>query len=317
MTEFPETFHVPSPMGNGFELFVMHQSAAAHVTARGCALYVHGATFPSSLAVGFKFDGASWMDDLANAGFDVWAFDFHGYGRSSRYREMSEAPTANGPLGRTPIAARQIDTVVRFVLEHTKRDHLHLIAHSWGTQPVALFASRNPTRIDRLVLFGPILRRELPNLPNPETVQAYRFWTLDEQWNRFVEDVPKDRPPVLLKRHFERWAPLYLATDPASETRTPRAVMTPLGPQADILASWSGALPYDPAAIRAPMLVVRGEWDSLCTDADVQRLRSVFPRGATLRDIKIPRATHLMHLEEGRVDLYRVTREFLTERGPT
>ena len=93
--------------------------------------------------------------------------------------------------------------------------------------------------------------------------------------------------------------------------------MTPSGPQADILASWSGALPYDPATIRAPTLVVRGEWDSLCADSDVQWLRSVFPGGATLRDIKIPRATHLMHLEEGRVDLYRATRDFLTEEKPT
>jgi cytochrome P450/pimeloyl-ACP methyl ester carboxylesterase len=316
MTEVQETLHIPSPMGDGFELFIMHQPAAAHGAARGGVLYVHGATFPSGLAVGFKLDGASWMDDLANAGFDVWAFDFHGYGGSSRYREMREASTANGPLGRAPVVAEQIDAVVQFVLERTKRDRLHLIAHSWGTQPAALFASRNPNRVDRLVFFGPILRRELPNLPSPESVPAYRFWTVDEQWKRFVEDAPKNHAPVLRKQDFERWAPLYLATDPASETRAPRAVMTPAGPQADILASWAGALPYDPATIRAPMLVVRGEWDSLCTDADVQWLRSVFPDGATLRDIKIPRATHLMHLEEGRVHLYRATREFLTGETP-
>lgn len=310
-------FRIASPIDTGLELSIVHQPPPPGVAARGCVLYVHGATFPSGLAVGFRFDHLSWMDHLANAGFDAWAFDFHGYGASSRYREMNEAPTTNEPLGRTPIAAEQIDAVARFVLARTNRDRLHLIAHSWGTQPAASFASRQPERIDRLVLFAPILRRELPNLPSPESLPAYRFWTIEEQWNRFVEDVPKGHPAVLLKRHFERWAPAYLATDPASASRTPPSVITPAGPQADILASWSGTLPYEPAAIGAATLVVRGEWDSLCTDADVQWLRATFRRGVTLRDTKIPKATHLMHLEEARVDLYRATRAFLTGEEPT
>jgi pimeloyl-ACP methyl ester carboxylesterase len=317
VAEFPETFRITSPVAVGLDLSVAHQPRASDARPRGCVLYVHGATFPSRLAVGFKFDGLSWMDDLASAGFDVWAFDFHGYGASSRYREMNEAPTGNGPLGRAPFAAEQIDTVVRFILGRTGSDRLHLIAHSWGTQPAGLFASRQPKRIDRLVLFAPILQRELANLPSPENLPAYRFWTIEEQWNRFVEDVPKDHAAVLLERHFERWAPAYLATDPESATRTPPSVITPAGPQADILASWSGTLPYEPAAIQAATLVVRGAWDSLCTDTDVRWLCSVFRRGVTLQDAKIPKATHLMHLEEGRFHLYRATREFLTEKEPS
>lgn len=204
-----------------------------------------------------------------------------------------------------------------FVRTQTGCDRLHLLAHSWGTQPTALFASRHPLQVERLVLFAPILRRELPNLPKPESIPAYRFWTVDEQWGRFVEDVPKSHPPVLLKRHFERWAPAYLETDRESMTRNPPAVMTPTGPQADVLASWSGALPYEPCEIRTATLVVRGTWDSLSTDADVRWLRSAFHRRVTLRDIKVPGATHLMHLEERRVDLYRATREFLTQGEQT
>jgi len=161
------------------------------------------------------------------------------------------------------------------------------------------------------VLFGPILQRELPNLPNPGTLPAYRVITVEEQWKRFVEDVPKDQPPVLLERHFERWVPAYLASDPDSGTHSPPAVKTPGGPSADILASWSGALPYEPAAIRAPTLLVRGEWDRLCTDGDAQWLRSALSDTVALRDVKIPRATHLMHLEESRFDLYCATRDFL------
>lgn len=311
-----ETFHIPSPLDTELELSVVHQPPVLGTSVRGIALYVHGATFASGLAVGFKFDGASWMDDLAQAGFDAWAFDFHGYGGSSRYPEMTEAPAAHRPLGRAPIAVEQMEAVVRFILDRTGRKHVHVVAHSWGTLPAGLFASRHPDRVDRLVFFAPILRRALPNPTRADSLPAYRFWTVDEQWRRFVEDIPKGHPPVLLQRHFECWARAYLATDPASGTRTPPAVMTPAGPNADILASWSGALPYEPAAIRAATLVVRGEWDSHCTDADVRWLRFAFHRDVVLRDIKIPQATHLMHLEEGRFGLYRATRKFLTGGEP-
>ena len=114
-----------------------------------------------------------------------------------------------------------------------------------------------------------------------------------------------------LSRHFAHWAPAYLATDPASSEHTPAAVQVPMGPVADFYESWSGTFPYDPSAIRSPTLLVRGEWDSSCGDQDAQWLRSALRRGATLYDIKIPQATHLMHLEENRFGLYHATREFL------
>lgn len=104
VTELPVSFRIPSPIERDLLLWVVRQRPAPEAAARGTVLYIHGATFPSGLAVGFKFDDVSWTDDLARSGFDVWAFDFLGYGGSSRYREMNQAPTAHGPLGRTPIA---------------------------------------------------------------------------------------------------------------------------------------------------------------------------------------------------------------------
>ena len=76
-------------------------------------LYVHGATFPSALSVGFDFGaqqsaGGSWLDDWNARGFDAWAFDFAGFGESGRYREMAEPADRHPPLGRTPEAAGQV-----------------------------------------------------------------------------------------------------------------------------------------------------------------------------------------------------------------
>jgi hypothetical protein len=67
----------------------------------------------------------------------------------------------------------------------------------------------------------------------------------------------------------------------------------------------------DPGLIRAPVAVIRGEWDSLCTDADAEWLFDALSAASIKRDIKIGRATHLMLLEEGRFALYRETLTFL------
>jgi Tripartite tricarboxylate transporter family receptor/alpha/beta hydrolase fold len=52
-------------------------------------LYVHGFTFPSALSVAYRFNGRSWADHLHAHGFDVWAFDFLGYGGSTRPLQMA------------------------------------------------------------------------------------------------------------------------------------------------------------------------------------------------------------------------------------
>ena len=46
-------------------------------------------------------------------------------------------------------------------------------------------------------------------------------------------------------------------------------------------------------------------------DADVHRLFDALSASPWRRDIKIARATHLMHLEENRFALYRETEAFL------
>ena len=112
-------------------------------------------------------------------------------------------------------------------------------------------------------------------------------------------------------RDFERWGPAYLASDPESGARTPPAVKIPSGPTADVRDAWSGALPYDPAKITAPTLIVRGEWDSVSNDEDACWLFDALAGAPLKHDVKIGAATHLMHLEEGRFELYDATRSFL------
>jgi len=297
---------------DGRKVFVTRQPGDAPTTATP-VLYVHGGTFPSALAVGWSFDdGASWARHLAAAGHDVWAFDFAGFGRSDRYPEMSLAP-APGALGRSDRAVRQLSAVVDHVRGAAGKERVALLAHSWGGLVACRLAAERPDVVERLVLFAPILRRDesAVSVPHPSEFPSWIPLTLDAQRRRFREDVPAGEPPLVTDRAFERWGEAYLATNAGAGEQSAPAVPIPTGPQADIAAAWRGDIPYDPARIVCPVHVVRGAWDSLCTDRDVAAFRASLTRCPSFYDAKLERGTHLMHLETGRTRLWSAIRNGL------
>jgi pimeloyl-ACP methyl ester carboxylesterase len=175
-----------------------------------------------------------------------------------------------------------------------------------------LFAGNHPALVERIVLFGPIARRGPRRYEAPPAFPAWRIVTVEDQWNRFIEDVPVNEPPVFSRVHFEEWSKAYLASDPESGSRDPAGVKTPLGPFSEIIKAWHGQLGYDPGKVRAPVAIIRGEWDGLMPDEDARWLFNAFTQAPVKRDIKIGRATHLMHLESMRPALWRESINFLT-----
>jgi len=288
---------------NGLQIALHHYSPDQAKSAHPPVLYVHGATFPSALSVGFRFDGFSWSDDLMEAGFDVWSFDFIGFGGSDR---APEDPDGEAP-GRFPDAVQQVEAAALEVLRQTSADRLSIIAHSWGTLPAGGLAAARPDLIDRLVLFGPIAMRK--GGASPPAMQPTRSITLKDQYDRFVADVPSGAAPILSDAHFAEWGKTYLAS--GADSPSPSAVIVPAGPAMDIATTWTGQFPYDPAKVQATVLIVRGEWDSLTTDQDAAWLYTAFENAPEKQDIKLSRATHLAHLEAGRFALYRASRNFL------
>jgi pimeloyl-ACP methyl ester carboxylesterase len=93
-------------------------------------------------------------------------------------------------------------------------------------------------------------------------------------------------------------------------------VKTPLGPFSEIVEARHGRLAYDPAKVRCPVAIVRGEWDGLLPDEDARWLFDAFVNATSRRDIKISRATHLMHLEVMRGALWEETIAFLLGHEP-
>jgi pimeloyl-ACP methyl ester carboxylesterase len=302
-------FRIPGPR-KGMWLFLRFLRAE-NTTPRRALLYVHGATFPSALSIAHRFDGQSWRDALTTAGFDVWGLDFYGFGHSDRYPEMDQPATDNSALGVTEDAAKQLEAAIRFILAHQNIEKISLISHSWGSMPAGLIAGTHSALIDRWVLFAPIGRRGPRRYETPTSFPAWRIVTLEDQWNRFVEDVPAQKPPVLSKVHFEEWGRRYLDSDPESRSRSPAGVKTPLGPFSEIINAWHGHLAYDPALVRSPIAIIRGEWDGLMLDDDARWLFNAFTQSPAKRDVKISRGTHLMHLEAMRLALWRESINFL------
>lgn len=306
-------FRIPGP--GGLSLFLRYLAPITAAACRPIVLYVHGATFPSALSIAHRFDDGqggkrSWRDALCEAGFHVWGLDFLGFGESDRYPAMNEPAAAHAPLCRSDDAAAQIEAAARFILEQQNASRLSIIAHSWGTIAACRFAGLHPMLVERLVLFGPIARREQPRHEALPRLPAWRIVTLEDQWTRFIEDVPAGEPPVLARVHFEPWGEAYLDSDRESRGRQPAGVKIPAGPAADIVDAWHGNLAYDPATVKAPVAIIRGAWDGVSTDEDARWLFDSFAAPVKC-DIKIGRATHLMHLEAMRHALYRASIAFL------
>jgi pimeloyl-ACP methyl ester carboxylesterase len=310
LDEREQHFRIPSPE-HGLSLFLRYLPPVHAVAPQGrTVLYVHGGTFPSALSIAHRFDSVSWRDQLCNSGWHVWGLDFHGFGCfSDPYPEMQQPAEGAPPLGRAEDASRQLEQAILFITAHHDLTRVSLISHSWGTIIAGRFAARAPESVDRLVFFGPIARRS-PGKSAPR-FPAWRLISLKDQWDRFVGDVPLEETPVLSRRYFDEWGQAYLDVDPESRTRSPAAVKVPSGAFQDIYDAWSGQLAYDPGRIRAPVAIIRGEWDSMCTDQDAAWLFDAFTQAPIKRDIKIGRATHLMHLEASRYALYREAETFL------
>jgi pimeloyl-ACP methyl ester carboxylesterase len=90
-------------------------------------LFVHGATYPASTTFDMPLGGKSWMDVLAERGFDVYLLDLPGYGRSTRPKEMDQPPADNPPLVTTDVAIRCVGAVVDHILQRKGIEKIDLL----------------------------------------------------------------------------------------------------------------------------------------------------------------------------------------------
>lgn len=79
ITLITESYHIPSG-DEGIELYVRNKrpQRLTDFTAAKTLLFVHGATYPAETTFDLQLEGYSWMDFIAQKGYDVYLMDLRG-----------------------------------------------------------------------------------------------------------------------------------------------------------------------------------------------------------------------------------------------
>jgi pimeloyl-ACP methyl ester carboxylesterase len=299
----------------GIRLFVRNKHPARVTQYRGekTVLYVHGATQAASSTFDLKIDQESWMDYIAERGYDVYLVDVRGYGRSTRPPEFAKPADENPPVVRTDVAVRDVAAAVDSILQRRQLRSLDLIGWSWGTALMGRYASDHREKVHRLVLYAPIWLHEPASAP--PTLGAYRAWSMDDARRILQTGAPDSRKSDLLSPDvFAAWSAAEIATDAAGSKQRPPVVHTPNGYYADDRDYLTaGKALWEPSEIAAPTLVVVGDWDGVTPPTRAQAVFSKLVNAPERRLVQIGEATHILLLEKNRLQLYREVQTFLDE----
>lgn len=226
----------------------------------------------------------SAMDFFARQGFDVFALDVRGFGRSTK-------PDA---FLTTEQAASDLGAVVDHVCALRGVEQVHLLAWSWGTQYGGQFVMAHPRKVARYASYAQ-MHADSPDLktrrPRLAVFQRSPYIRITESgWKlRFHSLTPDDVNDPAVMDAFARAA---VAVEDKS----------PTGPQIDVLTR----LPLvDPRRITVPTLMVHGEYDDV---ADTQGLLPFFAAlpHPDKQYVVVPEGGHMLHLQQGHRRLQRV-----------
>jgi pimeloyl-ACP methyl ester carboxylesterase len=312
-----ESYHVPAG-DPGIQLYVRNKrpDGVTQFKSERILLFVHGATYPSETAFDLRLDGLSWMDYIAQRGWDVYLMDLRGYGASTRPREMSLPPTENQPIVNTDMAVRDLASVVDHILARRGVSKLNLMGWSWGTAIMGAYTAQNNAKVDRLVLYAPLsLIKDAPPIGGQGPLGAYRTVAKDAAQQRWLRGVPADKQKDLIPAGwFDAWWNANMAVDSEGARLTPPVIRAPNGVIEDLRKYWmSGAPHYDPANITVPTLVILAEWDADTPPYMAQAVFGKLTSAPLKRMVMIGEGTHTVMMERNRMQLFREVQLFLDE----
>jgi len=280
----------------GVDLYVWEKYAGSPV-AKKVVVLVHGSGTAGRESFDLQVPGKqptySLMDHLAGEGFDVFAPDVRGFGRSSR------------PETHTEIFEHYLDlnAVVDFVRQLRGVEKVSLLAWSYANQYAGMLVMRRPETVDRYVayamhhLYSPDMARRRPKL----------------EWYR---------KNVYVERKAADWKPRFFSMTPA-EVSDPEVVeayskaaaqvekRTPTGPDLDRITSMQPWI--SPKLMRVPTMVIHGQYDD---QADLDGGLPFFEKLANpyKKYVVVPDAGHMGHLQKGYTVFHREVASWF--RGP-
>lgn len=312
---------VRAPEAADVWLGLLQRGCTAPGAALPPALVIHGSTLGAAL-FDLPVDGYSMLSELAGSGRAVYAIDVRGYGLSLNGHVMDAPPDANPPFATLESAVLDIGAAVDFIMERENVDAIDLIGSSWGTITAALYATRHPENVARLVLYAPLYAEKndawLKRIASPEDplrlhprFGAYRLLTLDELTQRWNGDLGGEDPARRREADIEKIIFSTLsAADPCASSHHPPALRIPNGALLDLVRVFNGQPLYDPAKLAMPVLIIRGADDTTSTDSDARNLLARVASGAKEYCIVSP-GSHFLCVERNRHQLHEPIRRFL------
>ncbi len=170
-----------APGMNGAETSVYVREVPAAASSRippaeRVVLFVHGGTVPGSLVFDLPREGYSWMRYFADAGYDTFALEFTGYGRSTRPPAMSDPcnlpqeqqkpfipalipapckPSISGPIATMQSEWDELEGVVEYVRKLRGVDKVSIVGWSRAGPRTSGYVLRHPERVSRVFLLAP------------------------------------------------------------------------------------------------------------------------------------------------------------------
>lgn len=266
------TSTVPAIGGETVKIYVRERVLAgvakkfASIKANGkVVLFVHGYTTPAEVVYDLSYKDYSWMEYLAQAGFDVFCMDITGYSNSTRPWPMDDQcnlsaahqaiigidppcdPSYAFQINTSQSEWDDIDSVVDYILEMRGVDKLSLVGWSLGGPRAGGYAGLYPEKVDKLILLAPVFSMPQPSeVPAPGTALNMTYKDgLATSWFETCED---QREPEIFDIVWDN----ILATDPVGATWGPGVSRTPH-------VTWW----WDATMVQAPTLIYFGELDGL------------------------------------------------------
>ncbi len=283
----------------GVKLWLFRKQLATESAGRPVLFLAHGSTVSSRSSFDLEVPGAgeySLMSVFARLGYDVWTMDFEGYGHSGAARANSDVAAGAANL----LAAAAV------VQRETGQARFHLMGESSGALRAGRFAMENPDRVGRLVLAAfTYTGKGSPTLGKRAERLAYfrannRRPRLEADITQiFTRDMPGTSDPRL---------PAAMA-----KAELPFGDSVPTGTYLDMTAN----LPVvDPARVRCPVLLIRGEHDGIASEADLMDFFTKLP-SFDRQYVVLPNSAHSAAMGNTRAQFWHAMQAFLTQAQAT
>ncbi len=280
---------------------VQHEGLSLHVwekfegSAQGKPVLVlaHGSATGGRESFDLQVPGQpsySTLDFLARQGYDVFALDVRGFGRSTKPDAFVTTEQAAGDLNAVVDHVRALRGVAR----------VHLLAWSWGTQYGGQFVMAYPEKVARYASYAqmhadsPDLKTRRPRLAVFERSPYIRI--TESGWKlRFHTLTPDEVNEPVVMDAFAHAAVL------AEEK-------SPTGPQIDVLTR----LPLvDASCITVPTLMIHGQYDDVADTGGLLPFFAALPN-PDKQYIVIPDGGHMLHLQKGHARLQQALADWFS-----